>query len=561
MAATIPTPVNEPYRRNGIPGASGDDGVSSSSIADTASSSHFVMRNKPLHANRHMRVITVGAGASGIYMAWKLKYSFTDFTLNVYEKNPEVSGTWYENRHNYTYSFQPKWDWSANYASSHEIYTYFNDFVDQYKLRPYISLNHEVVGASWEEHTSTWVVKIKNADGVFEQRCDFLINAAGILNNWKWPAIPGLQSYKGTLLHSAAWDDSVDLTGKHVGLIGNGVAKHVTTFIREPTWVAPSLGMDYHEYSDEEKRRFKEDPGVLLAMRKQTELGMAMVFPNFIRGSAAQLATQKYMQSTMESKLQNPDLAQTLIPPFPPGCRRLTPGVDYLESLGKENVTTIYGEITKVTETGCVTEKAGSVDVDVLICATGFNTTFKPRASECITFAQSDVRRFLGPNCPIGNGPIIFSVEIEGEYIAQFLNRWQKEDIASFDPKLEAVNDFMQQKDAFMPSTVWDDNCLSWYKDPRTQKVTALWPGSTLHYMEVLASPRYEDFEVRYASKNRFAYLGNGFSQTELNPHIDKTYYIRERPDDQPLCRNSQSTYNAKDLGDHLDNYLKGVFQ
>lgn len=55
------------------------------------------------------------------------------------------------------------------------------------------------------------------------------------------------------------------------------------------------------------------------------------------------------------------------------------PGVDYLESLGLPNVTTIYGEIVKVTETGCVTDNDVSTDVDVLICATAFDTTFKPR--------------------------------------------------------------------------------------------------------------------------------------------------------------------------------------
>lgn len=49
-----------------------------------------------------------------------------------------------------------------------------------------------------------------------------LVNATGILNRWKWPVIPGLQSFKGQLLHSAAWDSSVDLTDKNVALVGNG---------------------------------------------------------------------------------------------------------------------------------------------------------------------------------------------------------------------------------------------------------------------------------------------------------------------------------------------------
>ncbi|TQB73919.1 hypothetical protein MPDQ_005398 [Monascus purpureus] len=56
-------------------------------------------RQKPVHANRKLRVITIGAGASGIYMAYKLKYYFTDFVLDVYEKNPDLGGTWFENRY------------------------------------------------------------------------------------------------------------------------------------------------------------------------------------------------------------------------------------------------------------------------------------------------------------------------------------------------------------------------------------------------------------------------------------------------------------------------------
>jgi ribulose 1,5-bisphosphate synthetase/thiazole synthase len=94
LAATIQTACHELPSGNAIAEASENNGASIYSNASTIGSSAFVMRNKPLHANRHMRVITVGAGASGIYMAWKLKHSFTDFTLNVYEKNPEVSGTW-----------------------------------------------------------------------------------------------------------------------------------------------------------------------------------------------------------------------------------------------------------------------------------------------------------------------------------------------------------------------------------------------------------------------------------------------------------------------------------
>jgi cation diffusion facilitator CzcD-associated flavoprotein CzcO len=126
--------------------------------------------------------------------------------------------------HNYTWSFEPKLDWSAVYASSKEIYKYFSDFAEKYQLNKFIKIEHQVVGAKWIEATGGYIVTVKDLKSgrEFTDSCDILVNAGGILNNWRWPAIPGLDKYKGTLLHTANWDDSVDLTGKHVGLIGNG---------------------------------------------------------------------------------------------------------------------------------------------------------------------------------------------------------------------------------------------------------------------------------------------------------------------------------------------------
>lgn len=55
--------------------------------------------NGPLHTERHIRIICVGAGASGLLMAYKLQKHFSNFSLQIYEKNPEVAGTWYENKY------------------------------------------------------------------------------------------------------------------------------------------------------------------------------------------------------------------------------------------------------------------------------------------------------------------------------------------------------------------------------------------------------------------------------------------------------------------------------
>jgi len=150
------------------------------------------------------------------------------------------------------------------------------------------------------------------------------------------------------------------------------------TFIREATWVGPPVGQDYKVYSSAEKSYFAKKPSFHLQTRKTIEEGMNSKFATFFAGSPEQTAAQKAMVALMKSKLHNEQLEQVLIPKWSVGCRRITPGLDYLESLEEPNVEVVYGEIDRITEKGCV---VGNVEhaVDVLICATGFDTTFKPR--------------------------------------------------------------------------------------------------------------------------------------------------------------------------------------
>lgn len=83
----------------------------------------------------------------------------------------------------------------------------------------------------------------------FTDWCDILINAGGILNAWRWPAIPGLEKYKGKLLHTANWDRSVDLTGKHVGLIGNGYVLAVLQHVQQLIVTVRPVFKFYRPYS------------------------------------------------------------------------------------------------------------------------------------------------------------------------------------------------------------------------------------------------------------------------------------------------------------------------
>jgi hypothetical protein len=55
----------------------------------------------------------------------------------------------------------------------------------------------------------------------------------------------------------------------------------------------------------------------------------------------------------------------------------------------------------------------------------------------------------------------------------------------------------------------------------------AIWPGSSNQYSEVIATPRYEDFEISYLNKNPWAHLGMGYAQCNVEyPNSDVCPYL-----------------------------------
>lgn len=61
------------------------------------------------------------------------------------------------------------------------------------------------------------------------------------------------------------------------------------------------------------------------------------------------------------------------------GCRRLTPGLPYLNAVQQPNVNIVRTPISAVCEQGIRTSDGTVHELDVLICATGFDTSFSAR--------------------------------------------------------------------------------------------------------------------------------------------------------------------------------------
>lgn len=205
----------------------------------------------------------------------------------------------------------------------------------------------------------------------------------------------------------------------------------ITTFIREPTWISPVQGLNQHIFSAQELDAFANKPGSLTTYRKSNEDGVNSLWPLYVKGSQMQEAARKAMLKQMKEKLRDPYLESKLVPDWSVGCRRLTPGINYLESLSNKKVKVVYGEIDQITEKGCKCDDNREYPVDVLICATGFDTSFRPRfpligptgsnlqdewAKEAKGYMGvaapnfPNYMIFLGPNCPIGNGPVLVAI-------------------------------------------------------------------------------------------------------------------------------------------------------
>lgn len=251
----------------------------------------------------------------------------------------------------------------------------------------------------------------------------------------------------------------------------------------------------------------------------------------------------------MSSKLNNdPELCEKLIPKWELGCRRVTPGDGYLESFLRPNVHLTNSPIVKIDETGIVTEDGKHQDFDVIVCATGFDISqippypvvgrngatlaekWKDEPESYLSLACPSFPNyffFTGPNAVVGHGSLIQCLGWTADWILKWVRKMAREDIANVTPKQEVVDEFVRYGDQIHKTLTWTGGCRSWYKANRVDgRVTATFAGSAILFHTLISELRPEDFEIEYRSRNRFRFMGNGFTPYELEPDADLAYYV-----------------------------------
>ncbi len=491
------------------------------------------------------KVVIVGTGFSGLGMAIALKRNgIHDFV--VLEKADEVGGTWRENTYPgcacdimsllYSYSFEPKSDWSRMFPEQRELLAYIKDIVAKYDLEQHIRFRTEVTGAEYEDATDTWRVTVDGAGAADGEvvRGRTLVAGMGPLHHPSVPDLPGLEGFRGTTFHSARWDHDYDLTGKRVAVVGTGASAiqfvpriagkvgRLTVFQRTPPWILPKPD---RPISGVERALFRRVPGVQRAYRN----GVYLVQESFVLGfknPRLLKAASSLARLHLARQVPDPELRRRLTPDYTMGCKRTLVSSDYYPALTRPNVELTTTGIAEVREHSIVAGDGTEHEVDAIIFGTGFHVTdaFEDahivgrhglriqdawkdgmRAHMGVTVAGfPNLFLLIGPNSGLGHNSMIFMIEAQIRYVLQCLELLDARGgsrIAVRDDVEDRFNRWVRRKSE---GAVWvAGGCKSWYLDADGVN-RAAWPASTVNYWLRTRRIDPSDFEIgRVATAGR----------------------------------------------------------
>lgn len=500
------------------------------------------------------RVVIIGAGMAGLCMAIRLKGAGIPFT--VVEKNDDVGGTWFENRypgagvdtpnHIYSYSFA-KNDWSRYFALRDEIQAYVEDVASQFDLRSHILLSTRVEQSIYDETDRGWTVRIRDSHGrASELRANVVISAVGILNVPKMPDIAGLDSFDGPCFHTAHWPEGLDIAGKRVGVIGNGASAmqivpaiagevaQLTIFQRSRQWAAPF---------DKFKKEVPADVRYLLRevpfYQEWYRQRLAWIFNDRIH-SSLQIDPEwsepersinavndkhrgfftRYVQKELGDRQ---DLLPDVLPEYPPFGKRMLMDNGWFRTATRDNVRIITGGIREVTPRGVVTDGGETVELDVLVVATGFDavnmlSSYELRGRGGLSvrdaWAEEGAQAFMGvaiphfpnffvltgPNTALGHGgSVVTLIETQTRYVLGILRQAMERHGAGFEieVKQDRHDDFNVNVQAAHSRMIWSHRGMSnWYRNAKG-RVVAPTPFRNDDYWAMARRTDISDYEVR----------------------------------------------------------------
>ena len=382
-------------------------------------------------------VIVLGAGWGGIMASYHLKQAGITNFRNV-DTAGDFGGVWYWNQYpgiqcdNDAYCYLPLLEEtgfmpSKKFADGVEIQQYAKliakkfDFADKALFHTHINSLH------WDEGIKRWRVGTNRGDDI---RARFVVLACGVLNMPKLPAIPGIDTFKGKVFHTARWDYRYTggsyenpvldkLAGKRVAIVGTGAtaiqavphlakyAKALYVIQRTPSSVdeRPNPGTEAEWVKSlkagwQKERQTNFHRAAMEGLRPGEPDLICDIWTEISRNLAAQFEAEGWPQLGLEEFLArrermdyrvmerlrqrveqlvaDKNTAEALKPYYRFLCKRPLSSDDFYPTFNRPNVELIDVSETKgverMTPTG-FTANGKEYEVDCMIFASGFEVT------------------------------------------------------------------------------------------------------------------------------------------------------------------------------------------
>lgn len=336
-------------------------------------------------------VVIVGAGFGGMGAAIALRQLGIDSIL-ILDRNADVGGTWFANRYpgiavdiasvTYSFSFEPNPDWSRVYAPGREIADYAGHVADKYGLRRHMRFGQNVEQVVYDETRKLWTVYVAGQAPITAR---ILVLATGYLSRPRLPDIPGIESFAGKIIHSAAWDHDYELAGKRVAVVGTGatgvqlipeLAKRCSAldvYQRTAIWVSPKLDAKITPFR---RKLYAKLPLVQRMARfvnaSYIELLNVGAVLNHKRLPSWTRVAERVCLAYLKRCVPDPELQKKLTPSYALGCKRPTFSNTYYRAFTQPHVRLITDRIARIEPDAVVTQDGERRSIDTLVLATGF---------------------------------------------------------------------------------------------------------------------------------------------------------------------------------------------
>jgi monooxygenase len=356
-----------------------------------------MVEDAPLGANdaqgtEHFDVLIVGAGLSGIGAAYHLQSECPKKSYLILEGRNAIGGTWDLFRYPgvrsdsdmYTlgYRFRP-WREAKAIADGPSILKYIRETAQEYGIDRKIRYGHQVKTARWSSSDAQWTVDTAKADGSIAQfTCNFLYMCSGYYDyaGGYMPSWPGMEKFRGQILHPQKWPENLEYKDKRVVVIGSGAtsvtlvpamaeaAAHVVMLQRSPSYILALPSQD----PVANWLRGKVPAWLAYAIVRWKNVLVAMYLFNQSRAKPEKI--KKWLLG-MAQKALGPeyDVARHFTPRYNPWDQRLcfVPDEDLFRAIRSGKASVVTDEIETFTESGLRLRSGVEIDADIIVTATG----------------------------------------------------------------------------------------------------------------------------------------------------------------------------------------------